>query len=224
MKNLAVSPIISLGLWISLTIQLALKRVFDFGVCLILAIILLPVFVFIAIAIKLDSSGPIIFRQIRIGQYHRRFECYKFRSMYINNDEILHERLIEQLMTMNKEEKEACIQKYKDQNELRITRVGKVLRKLKLDELPQIFNVLEGDMSLVGPRPAIDYELKYHDQNMLRRFNVKSGITGFWQAHSGRSIDYRDMVEMDLFYVENWSLLMDFKIILKTIPALFKNG
>ncbi len=203
-----------------LSIQLVIKKVFDWCLGLILLMLLWPVFVLIAVAIKLDSRGPVFFKQMRVGQNQRQFECYKFRSMYCYNDESIHRKLIEQLMTQDKEQKQASIIVYEKINVKRITRCGRILRKFKLDELPQIWNVVKGDMSFVGPRPAIDYEIKYHNQNMLRRFNVKSGLTGLWQINSGRSIDYKNMVTMDLYYVDHWSLLLDFKIILKTISLL----
>jgi len=187
-----------------------------------LSVLLLPVFIVVAIAIKFNSRGPVIFKQMRIGQHQREFECYKFRTMHYDNDESLHEKLIEQLMTQGKEQREVSIKFYEKMNEKRITQVGRILRIFKLDELPQMWNVIKGDMSLVGPRPAIYYEIKYHDRHMLRRFNVKSGISGFWQVQNRSPIDYRQMVAMDLYYVDNWSLFFDFKIILKTIPALIR--
>ena len=205
-----------------LSVQKIVKRTVDLSVCALLGLILIPVFILIAIAIKLDSPGPVIFKQMRIGRNQRRFVCYKFRSMFDDNKEAIHQEFIGQLMTQENEQKNLSIRAYEAQNEKRITRLGRILRKFKLDELPQIFNVIKGDMSLVGPRPAIDYEIKYHDENMLRRFNVPSGITGYWQVHSGHGVDYRRMVALDLYYVDHWSLLLDLKIILMTIPALLK--
>ncbi len=203
-------------------VQLAIKRALDLILSVILLIIGLPIFIGIALAIKLSSRGPFFFKQMRVGYHQRRFCCYKFRTMEVGAHDTEHEKFIEKLMTQDPVVRENTTKVYKMTNDHRITKVGKIIRKFSLDELPQLWNVIKGDMSLIGPRPAIGYELKYHDQNMLRRFSVKSGITGYWQVHSRYSVDYREMVAMDLYYVDHWSLWLDLKILLSTIPVILK--
>jgi lipopolysaccharide/colanic/teichoic acid biosynthesis glycosyltransferase len=199
--------------------QRIMKRVIDIAIAIAALMVSWPLFVVIALAIKLDSQGPIFFCQQRVGYRQRRFTCYKFRTMRVGNNEGIHKNFIDQLMTQKKKGDGAI---YKMTNDPRITHVGRILRKFSIDELPQIFNVLEGQMSIVGPRPAIDYELPYHDENMLRRFTVMPGITGLWQIGSRYSVDYKQMVAMDLDYVDHWSLWLDFKIIFKTVPVVLK--
>jgi lipopolysaccharide/colanic/teichoic acid biosynthesis glycosyltransferase len=201
---------------------LLVKRALDVTIAFILLILSVPFFIVVALAIKLDSPGPVFFRQMRVGYQQRRFRCYKFRTMYAGSREGVHQEFIKKLMTRTKEESKDAAGVYKMTDDQRITPVGQVLRKFSMDELPQIFNVLKGQMSMVGPRPAIDYELPYHDRNMLRRFSVLPGITGFWQVSSRYSVDYRRMVFMDLYYIDHWSLLLDLKIMLKTILVVFK--
>ena len=220
--KLSIKTTIGLQANHTISLQLAIKRIFDLCASTILLVVLLPLFILIAIAIKLDSPGPVFFKQVRVGHFQRRFPCYKFRSMKIGSHDTEHEKFIEQLMTKDAVDDKANSYIYKITNDNRITKVGRILRKLSLDELPQLLNILKGEMSLVGPRPAIGYELKYHDENMLRRFFAKPGITGYWQVNSRYSVDYREMVAMDLFYVDHWSLLLDLRIVLNTVPVLLK--
>ncbi len=199
-----------------------IKRSLDVVIAFILLILSVPFFIAAAIAIKLDSPGPVFFPQMRVGRHQKRFKCYKFRTMYMGNHDGVHQEFIKKLMTQHKSERKNITKIYKMTDDQRITPVGWILRKFSMDELPQILNVLKGQMSLVGPRPAIDYELPYHDRNMLRRFSVMPGITGLWQVKSRYSVDYRKMVALDLYYIDHWSLLLDLNIILKTIPVVLK--
>ncbi len=206
----------------SIKFQLALKRVFDIFMAASLLILFSPIFLLIAVLIKLDSPGPVLFVQARVGYKQKRFLFFKFRSMSVGNHDHVHEDFITQLMTHDQQKRKEETAIYKMTSDKRITRVGRILRKFSLDELPQLYNVLLGQMSMIGPRPAIDYELKFHDANMLRRFDVKPGITGYWQVKSRYSVDYRQMVELDLYYVDHWSLKLDFWILLQTIPTVLK--
>jgi exopolysaccharide biosynthesis polyprenyl glycosylphosphotransferase len=191
----------------------------------ILLLILFPVLAAIALAIKLSSRGPIIFKQERLGQFGRRFKCLKFRTMYTDNDPKIHREyalsfIAGKTETQEKDEAEPTV--YKIKNDPRVTPVGRFLRKTSLDELPQFWNVLSGDMSLVGPRPPVPYEFEVYDFWHRRRvLEVRPGVTGLWQV-SGRSrIRFNDMVRLDLRYAERWSLWLDFKILLATPRAVF---
>jgi exopolysaccharide biosynthesis polyprenyl glycosylphosphotransferase len=197
--------------------QMMLKRVTDIVGGFIGSIITVILAMFIAPAILVESRGPVFFSQIRIGKNGRRFRIYKFRSMYMDA-----EKRIQELMVHN--EMNGFMFKMKD--DPRITRVGKFLRKTSLDEFPQFFNVLKGDMSLVGTRPPTELEFIQYENRHKRRLALKSGITGLWQV-SGRSdiTDFEDVVKMDLDYIDHWSFKMDFKILLKTIAVvLFGKG
>lgn len=188
-------------------------------------ILFLPLFVLIAITIKLTSPGPIFFRQERVGQFGKRFTFLKFRTMKVNCDDSLHKEYIQELIRnkkgheVRKNGKKTCV--YKIHNDPRVTAIGHFLRKSSLDELPQFVNVLRGDMSIVGPRPPIPYELaSYHVWHMRRILEMKPGITGIWQVY-GRSItDFDDMVRMDIRYTREWSLLLDLKLIMRTPLAV----
>ncbi|MBI4202804.1 MAG: sugar transferase [Chloroflexi bacterium] len=187
------------------------KRLIDLILTLMALIVAAPLMLLIGIAIKVDSPGPILFRQLRVGRQGRQFYMYKFRSMHQNASEML-----EGLQTQN----EARGAMFKIKNDPRITRMGRVIRRLSLDELPQLFNVLEGTMSLVGPRPPLPHELEQYEPWQLRRLEAVPGITGLWQTSRGDEIIFEEMVQMDLEYIEEWSLGLDLKIMLKTIPAM----
>lgn len=200
------------------------KRILDIIGSLLGLIVTSPLMLIIAVSIKLTSPGPILFRQKRVGFLGRRFTFLKFRSMVVNADHKIHERYVTDLIKgrndkVNHGTKDRPL--YKMTNDPRVTPIGRVLRKTSLDELPQLFNILKGDMSLVGPRPPIPYETKkYRLWHYGRVLEVKPGLTGLWQI-SGRSATFfDDMVRLDLRYANNWSLWLDIKIILKTFRAV----
>lgn len=186
-----------------------------------------PVMFAAAVAIKLTSRGPVIFKQERVGLCGKKFTFFKFRSMYVDNDPVTHEKYVEQFITGGKSvitdkglaEDDGV---YKIKDDPRVTPVGKFLRKSSLDELPQFFNVLKGDMSLVGPRPPVPYEYERYDNWHKRRIlEVKPGITGLWQVKGRSSTTFDEMVRLDLRYIKEWSLWLDFKILLQTPRAVF---
>lgn len=197
--------------------QQAIKRVMDIILSLTAIICLSPVLLLIAILIKLDSKGPVLFEQERIGYKKKRFNMYKFRSMVVDA-----EAQFEKVKTLN----ETNHIMFKSKDDPRITRVGKFLRKSSLDELPQLFNILKGDMSIVGPRPPLERELLNYEKWHHVKFLRPQGLTGLWQV-SGRSeiTDFDDVIHLDYQYNKNWNILFDMKIILKTIPVvLFAKG
>lgn len=194
-----------------------LKRAIDIIASVMILILLFPLFVFVGILIKFDSPGPVFFIQERIGYNKRRFSFYKFRTMIKDAEKIQSE--IEHL-------NEQSGPVFKIKNDPRITRFGKFLRKTSIDELPQLFNVLMGDMSLVGPRPLPLRDFNGFDVNWhKRRFSVKPGVTCLWQVMGRNELSFHEWMRLDLEYIDNWSFLLDLKIILKTIPAVLKcNG
>jgi len=189
-----------------------LKRVSDIVYSLTLLILLFPVMLVIAILIKIDSPGPVLFLQKRVGKNGKEFNMYKFRSMKVGAEE-------EKEKLLHKNEADGLI--FKIRNDPRITKVGKILRRWSLDEHPQIFNVIKGDMSFVGPRPPLPSEVKNYNSWHRKRLRVSPGITGLWQVSGRSDISFEDMVKLDIFYIESWSLWQDIKIMLKTIPAVF---
>ncbi|MDZ7267766.1 MAG: sugar transferase [candidate division KSB1 bacterium] len=201
------------------------KRTLDVTLATAGLILLAPVMMLIAIAIKLDSPGPVLFRQIRMGKDGRPFHFYKFRSMVTgSDDDDTRKRAMLQFMR-GRSHNNGHNGMTKIVNEARITRVGRFIRKTSLDELPQLFNVIKGDMSLVGPRPCLPYEWENYEDWHKKRLSVTPGCTGVWQV-SGRSlVGFDDMVILDLYYIQNASLLLDLPLILKTIPVmLFGKG
>jgi lipopolysaccharide/colanic/teichoic acid biosynthesis glycosyltransferase len=206
---------------------LIVKRMIDIvGSCALL-IICLPLFLLIAVLIKLTSRGPILFKQERVGQYGKRFTFLKFRSMTSGNDSTVHREYVIKLIA-NKGERQPAGNRdegiYKLTNDYRITRLGMILRKTSMDELPQFINVLKGEMSLVGPRPPIPYELAvYQIWHRRRLLEVKPGITGLWQVSARSSVKFDDMVRLDLRYATTWTPWLDLKIILMT-PIAVING
>ena len=210
-------------------LQFVLKRAIDIMGSLIGLILSSPIIFLTAITVKTTSPGPIIFRQTRLGMKGNRFSFYKFRSMYCDCDDQIHRQYVADLIQGNLEkinqgEKDRPL--FKMRTDPRITQVGRIIRKISIDELPQFFNVLKGDMSLVGPRPPLPYEVeKYESWHLRRILEVKPGITGLWQVHGRSQTSFNDMVRMDLRYVQNWSLLFDVKILVKTVKAvLHPNG
>jgi lipopolysaccharide/colanic/teichoic acid biosynthesis glycosyltransferase len=206
-------------------LTLIAKRAIDIVGSLGLLLVLSPILAVIALAIKLTSKGPVIFRQERLGQFGKSFKCLKFRTMSTNNDPKIHREFVHRFIAgrvgnPGKQETESVV--YKITNDPRITAVGGFLRKTSLDEFPQFWNVLCGEMSLVGPRPPVAYEFEVYDFWHRRRvLEVKPGVTGLWQV-SGRSRTcFDDMVRLDLRYSQSWSLWLDLKILIATPRAVF---
>ena len=196
--------------------ELFVKRVLDVSVSFLLLVILAPLLVAVALMVKLTSQGPVLFKQERVGRNKRRFFIYKFRTMVPNA-----ETLLPALEVMN----EAAGPVFKIKNDPRMTPVGKFLRRTSLDELPQLFNVLKGDMSLVGPRPLPlrDYE-GFSEDWQRRRFSVRPGITCLWQVNGRSNIAFDHWMKLDLQYLDEWSIWLDVKILAQTIPAVMKGS
>lgn len=188
-----------------------LKRFFDVILSLIGLVVLAIPFLIIAAFVKFCDGGPVLYTQERVGKDGKRFQIYKFRSMYVDAD-----KLLEKL----KEQNEVTGPMFKMKNDPRITSVGRFLRKTSLDELPQLWNVLRGDMSLVGPRPPLPREVAKYSEYDLQRLWVIPGCTGLWQATERNNVGFEEMVELDLEYIQKRSLLFDAKIILLTIVAI----
>ena len=205
-----------------------IKRMVDIAGSLIALVLFSPLLLAIALAIKLTSKGPVLFRQSRVGQYSREFTFLKFRSMYVDCDPNIHKQYVTKLIaggedTGHSTENGDAVYKIKD--DPRVTRVGNFLRKTSLDELPQFINVLKGEMSLVGPRPPLPYELeRYEPWHRRRVLEARPGITGYWQVHGRSRTTFDEMVRMDLKYVEQASLLLDLKIILQTPRAVLSGN
>lgn len=191
--------------------EMIFKRTVDVAVSLVCLILLLPIFLLLALIIRLDSPGPIFFTQIRVGKGERLFACYKFRSMYQGADE---EK--EKLLAHN----EADGPIFKIRNDPRVTTVGRLMRRLSLDEMPQFFNVLMGHMSMVGPRPAPPSEVQRYQSWHKRRLEVAPGMTGLWQVSGRSELTFDEMVLLDLYYIENWSPFLDLQIMLRTLPKM----
>lgn len=200
------------------------KRLSDLLIAASALAILSPLWLIIALLIKLDSKGPVFYKQERVGMDGRLFLFYKFRSMSMGSDDAPHreyqKRFIAGSPEANLGDQDQPV--YKLASDSRVTRVGGVLRRLSLDELPQLFNVLRGDMSVVGPRPPIPYEVEAYDLWHRKRLDMKPGLTGLWQVSGRNRLPFDEMVRLDLFYIENWSLLLDLKIILRTLPVMLR--
>ena len=192
-------------------LKLALKRMFDFFLTLVLIFVLLPLWLLIPLLIKRDSKGPVFFRQERIGKNGRRFKMFKFRSMVVGA-----EKYQAQLQHLNEMDGPA----FKIKDDPRQTRFGRILRRTSLDELPQLFNVLKGDISLVGPRPPIYQEVMAYRPWERKRLAVIPGITCLWQISGRNNLKFDEWMKLDLMYIDNWSFAQDIKILFKTIPAV----
>ena len=195
------------------TFYLAFKRLFDIVATSVGIILISPLLLITAIIIKLDSKGPVFFSQERIGKDGKPFKFWKFRSMRVDAEE-----LKDKLMHLN----EATGPIFKMKNDPRITPFGRFIRRFSIDELPQLYNVLIGDMSLVGPRPPVPREVEQYEKWHTRRFEVMPGITGLWQVSGRSNLTFTEMVKLDIYYIENWSLWLDIKILLNTFIVVFK--
>jgi exopolysaccharide biosynthesis polyprenyl glycosylphosphotransferase len=200
------------------------KRGSDLIIASLAIAIFSPLWLLIALLVKLDSRGPVFYRQERVGMDGRVFLFYKFRTMRAGTDDAEHREFQRKFImgqadsNLGDEERPA----YKLRADARVTRWGRVLRKTSLDELPQLFNVLRGDMSIVGPRPPIPYEVESYELWHRKRLDMKPGVTGLWQVSGRNRLSFDEMVRMDLYYIENWSLLLDLKIILRTLPVMWR--
>jgi lipopolysaccharide/colanic/teichoic acid biosynthesis glycosyltransferase len=194
------------------------KRIFDVLFTLLILIPLCIVMVIVAVCIRLETPGPVFFRQKRVGLNGIEFEMLKFRSMYLNGDDSHHREAIKQYM--NGSSLNGKANAYKLVDDPRITRVGRLIRKTSIDELPQFLNVLRGQMTLVGPRPPLPYEVEEYSQRDWLRLSGKPGLTGTWQIYGRSRVPFQEMVEMDIEYLQQQSFWLDLKLIVLTVPVM----
>ena len=204
------------------------KRSIDVASASLVTVLGFPFYLAVALLIKLTSRGPVFYSQSRIGEHGEVFTLYKFRTMRQGVDDSIHREFtrsfIEGRMS-NSSLDEKAPSVYKLTNDPRVTSIGNFLRKTSLDELPQFINILRGEMTIVGPRPPLQYELEYYEEWHKLRLEVKPGLTGLWQVSGRSSVPFNEMVKLDLYYIEHWTLLLDFKIMMRTIPVmLFGSG
>jgi lipopolysaccharide/colanic/teichoic acid biosynthesis glycosyltransferase len=204
--------------------QLLIKRLIDMVVSLTGLFLLSPGFVIIALAIKVDSKGPVFYVHKRIGKDGKPFKMYKFRSMTTDASDAKYMEYLRLLIESERENPDKAMPYRKLENDPRITRVGRFLRRFYFDELPQLFNILKGEMSLVGPRPHVQYEVDNYTEEQRRRMTVKPGVTGLWQASGKVNSSFNELIAMDLEYIDGWSLSLDFQIVLTTISVILKGG
>ena len=199
-----------------------IKRAFDVVVSSVLLVVLSPVLLLAALAVRLSSPGPVIFKQRRVGIGGTQFMFLKFRTMYVGSDQTTHEEYAKRWIIGQTSDGDASSDPitHKLQSDRRITSVGRFLRASSMDELPQLWNVLRGDMSLVGPRPPIPYELRNYTEWHRRRLGMPPGVTGLWQVRGRNHLSFDDMVRLDLDYIEQWSFGLDISILLRTVPAV----
>jgi exopolysaccharide biosynthesis polyprenyl glycosylphosphotransferase len=200
------------------------KRISDIIIASLTLALLSPFWLLIALLIKFDSKGPIFYAQERVGMDGRIFVVFKFRTMRVDADSEIHREYQRKFIAGHAEANVGDAKKpaYKLRDDPRITRIGRILRRLSLDEVPQLFNVLRGDMSVVGPRPPIPYEVEAYELRHRKRLDMKPGLTGLWQVSGRNRLPFEEMVKLDLFYIENWSLLFDLKIILRTVLVMLR--
>lgn len=206
-------------------IHLVIKRFMDVILGLVALLFLIPLILVVALAIKIDSPGPVIFRQVRIGKNGKTFVCYKFRSMFNNADQSVYTQFIKEVMHNNNDEQKGINHSFRLKNgpaDARVTKVGRIIRSMSIDELPQLINVLKGDMSLVGPRPDMPISVDGYTDFERKRLQVLPGMTGLWQVSGRARLTVRQMFELDNQYVDDFSIWLDIKILLKTLPAVIK--
>jgi lipopolysaccharide/colanic/teichoic acid biosynthesis glycosyltransferase len=201
------------------------KRTFDVGLTLVLLGLAAPVMLVVAAIIKFSSPGPIFFVQHRVGYRGKHFAFIKFRSMHYGSDDKIHRNYAAQWISGGGqpiEDKSHGEKKYKLVDDPRVFKFGRFIRKYSIDELPQLFNVLRGDMSLVGPRPALPYEVEVYNDWHRRRFEGLPGISGLWQVSGRNKLSFDEMVRLDIRYLETWSVLLDLKILLRTVNVVLR--
>jgi exopolysaccharide production protein ExoY len=197
-------------------LELALKRVFDYISVVVILALFGWLMVIIVACIKFSSPGPVVFGHVRVGRLGKPFKCYKFRSMVPNAQEVLHE-----LLARDPEALAEWSRDFKLKNDPRITRIGRFIRKTSLDELPQLWNVIVGDMSIVGPRPVVRKELAQYYGNGRRHYlSMRPGLTGLWQVSGRNDIGYEERVELDKLYVQTWTVFKDFMIVMRTVTVM----
>jgi lipopolysaccharide/colanic/teichoic acid biosynthesis glycosyltransferase len=206
-----------------------IKRIVDLSLGLVLIVLILPVMLLIALAVKLDSRGPVLFRQRRLGLDREPFIVLKFRTMAADSSPELHKRYIAELASSHRNGDMAGngngngdIKKLTA--DPRVTTVGRFLRRTSLDELPQLFNTVGGSMSLIGPRPALEYELEHYQQRHYKRFQVRPGITGLWQVSGRNRLDFHEMLDLDVEYSEDPTLATDIRILARTPIAAIRHA
>jgi exopolysaccharide biosynthesis polyprenyl glycosylphosphotransferase len=195
------------------TAQRLTKRTLDIAGASVALLLLLPLLLVIAVLVWLSSPGPVFFRQTRIGKDGRHFEMYKFRTMFADCDTSMHRAYYENLVRRSAQRVNGT---FKLANDTRVTKVGRILRRLSLDEVPQFLNVLRGDMSLVGPRPPLPYEVDLYDERAKLRLSVTPGMTGLWQISGRSELDFHQMIDLDLQYITFWSVWFDLLILMRT--------
>lgn len=191
-----------------------IKRIFDVIIASIALILLSPIFLLLAIIIKIDSKGSVFFAHTRIGKNGKKFKMYKFRTMYENAQEMIKD--------FTPEQRKEWEENFKLKDDPRITKIGKVLRKTSLDELPQIINIIKGDLSIIGPRPVIDEELEKYGENREKFLSLTPGLTGYWQANGRSDTTYKKRMQMELYYIDHVSAKLDLQIFFKTFITVFK--
>jgi exopolysaccharide biosynthesis polyprenyl glycosylphosphotransferase len=220
-ENVGSLPVMKLRVPALLQRQLLVKRVLELFLAIIAICLLSPLMGLIALAVKIESDGPILFRQVVLGRSGRPVTIFKFRSMVKDADIAMHREYIEKLVISNApaDEEERLFKLTKDE---RVTRLGGFLRKYSLDELPQLWNVVRGDLSLVGPRPPLSYEYGHYTDLHKKRLLVKPGVTGLWQVSGKSRLSFEEMIRLDFMYINEWSIWLDLKIILDTIPVVLR--
>lgn len=199
----------------------AAKRAIDLIGSAVGLVLLSPLLAVVSVAVKLTSAGPVIFRQERIGKDGNAFVFYKFRTMADGNDPAIHRRYVSALIRRDDAELKGESGSYKIESDPRVTSLGRVLRRTSIDELPQLVNVLKGEMSLVGPRPPIGYEVELYSPRDMRRLEVRPGITGLWQVSGRCQTTFAEMIDLDLAYIDSWSLGLDVSILARTFAVVF---
>lgn len=201
------------------------KRVIDFGLALAMLVVVSPLMLLIALLVKQSSPGPVLFVQERLGRDGQPFKFYKFRSMAHNSDDAIHRQFAAMFISGDKDgcaESNSGEEVFKLKADPRVTSIGSLLRRTSLDELPQLFNIIKGEMSLVGPRPPIAYEIENYQPWHMERLKAVPGLTGLWQVSGRSSVSFDEMVRLDVRYINEWSPALDLAILVKTLPVVLK--
>lgn len=196
-------------------IYFIIKRLLDILIASLGIVLLIPTFIIISIFIKLEVKGPVLFFHTRVGKNGKKFKLWKFRTMVLNAEE--------QIKQFSTEQQTQFYQHFKLKDDPRVTKTGRILRNMNLDELPQLVNVIKGDLSLVGPRPIVDEELKKYKENKEKLLSVTPGLTGYWVANRKENTSYEERIKMELYYIDHMSLKLDMIIFFKTIVGILKN-